>query len=138
MSEEKYLEFIIRIDYNNKIHEESYFFKQTANDKKEGKLELLAKEDTLFPGRCIEDYEFIEESPNEYCFKLRIKEEENSFLFKINNENGELEVTEKSPKPYIHPDIKPINADAYQEIEEELDKDVKNHIIHNKDDNIPN
>jgi len=132
--EEKYYEFGIRVDYDNncKIHEESYFFKHTSEGEKSGKLELIAKEDNLFPGLCI-DYEFLKEKNSQYKFKLKIKGDESLFLFKI-DENGNLVFKEKSPKEYLHHNFKIINEQAYRNIEYDLDKDIKEHIIENNTD----
>lgn len=128
---ENYYEFAIVVNYDNnrKIHEESYFFKHTTEEEKTGKLELIAKEDTsLFPGLCIEDYEFTKEKGNKYQFKLKIKGDEHLFLFKI-DENGNLVFKDGTSKEYLHQHFKPIKEEAYKNIEDNLDKEIKNHIL---------
>jgi len=131
MPEENYFEFGIRINYSDKIHEESYFFKQTINEEgKKNRLELIAKEDTeLFPGKCIDDYEFVKSPSEEYFLNLTIMGEKSSFEFKIDNENRKIEVILERFKPKMHFHINEISKESYKKIEGHLDKDVKSHII---------
>jgi hypothetical protein len=124
MKEENYFKFGIRIDYLDKIHEESYFFKQTINEKgKQNELELIAKEDTsLFPQECIEDYEFVKETSERYSLNLVIDGKRSVFEVKIDNENRKIEVIMERFRPKIHFHIKNIDKKSYEEIESSLDK----------------
>ena len=145
---EQYYKLSVNIDYNcdSKIkhHGEFYIFKYAFEEKedksKEGKLELIAKENTSpFVYRFIEDYNFKEDSLQKCSFKLSInrkeidgKEEmlEESYLFKINNETGDLEYNKISPDlPCYFSSFNLINERDYRILEDSLDRDIKEHIF---------